>query len=186
MGTFHDNHCDSCTEEIRLARTAYSGTLVFLGFAQKQTFQALRSSGSKFFANTAGHGNREIAFTIPVTKIYKRFPDLMSELKDIRSGRRALNKSLIWSQLTNPPRKKTAELWSGHLLGWNSCQANRKGTLESKALGFIECALIHSAPFHLLSVLSTPVNTMCLVPTWVFSRCSSLFPRIKSSRLDGF
>lgn len=66
----------------------------------------------------------------------------------VRKGNLLSNKSLIWSQLTGPPRKKTAELWSGRSLGWNSCWANRKGILESRAPGFMEWTHRHSASFH--------------------------------------
>lgn len=44
-------------------------------------------------------------------------------------------------------------------LGWNSCWANRKGKLESRAPGFTECSRTYSAPFHVLSAYYIPINT---------------------------
>lgn len=113
------------------------------------------------------------SLTISVTKIHKSVQELITKFKGIKSSRNGLsnqlclerkctlNKSLIWSHLTSPPRKKTAELWSGHLLGWNSCWANRKGILKSRAPGFTECTLTHSASFHALSAFCIPTNTYC-------------------------
>lgn len=110
--------------------------------------------------------------TISVTKIHRSVQELMTKFKHIKSGRSGwsnqlclerkftLNKNLIWSQLTRPPRKKTEKLWSGHSLGWNSCWANRKGILESRAPGFMECTRTHSTSFHALSAYFIPINTL--------------------------
>lgn len=109
-------------------------------------------------------------FAIPVTKIHKCVMDFLAKFKHIKSGRSGwnnqlrlerkftLNKSLIWSRLTSPPRKKTVELWSGHWLRWNSCWANRKVILESRAPGFTVRICTHSESFHAFSAYYISIN----------------------------
>lgn len=109
--------------------------------------------------------------------------DLLAKFKHIKSGRSGwsnqlclerkftLKKSLIWSELTSPPRKKTVELWSGHWLRWNSCWANRKGLLESRAPGFTVCTCTHSASFHAFSAYCIHINTYTQVYTYCTVNC---------------
>lgn len=52
------------------------------------------------------------------------------------------------------PERKQVEPWSGHLLRWNSCWANRKGIFEGRAPGFIERPHTHPSSFHELSAYS--------------------------------
>lgn len=85
--------------------------------------------------------------------------ELMTKFKHIKSGRSGwsnqlclerkftLNKSLIWSQLTSPPRKKTEELWSGH-----SGMKQLLGKQERKT--WKQSTWVHRVFSHIFSTLS--------------------------------